>query len=226
MYDGVPIGGYTITETTSIYVNLVAPAPTSTAAPEPVTIPEMRSPDEGGGWLAAATNAAGWGSMIPGPVGAVLGAANAVGEALQGHWGMAALGIGTAALAVVGLGVVGELGRGAAEASRSVRAYEVGTANALKARSINDALDIHHVGQAHPMEQLIVDYNRTTAPAIALPEAEHAMIPTIKGAATMTPRDLLANDIRNLRNFSGAPNSSLQELIRLNKTMYPNAFTK
>jgi RHS repeat-associated protein len=112
-------------------------------------------------------------------------------------------------------------------AKTGVRAYEVGTYDILKEKSVvGDTLDIHHVGQAHPMEQLVSDYDRATAPAIALPEGEHAMIPTIKGATTMTPRELLANDIQNLRNFTEAPNTSLQELIRLNKSMYPNAFTK
>lgn len=42
----------------------------------------------------------------------------------------------------------------------------------------------------------------------------------------MTPRDLLANDIWNLRDFTEAPNASLQKLIQLNKQMYPGAFAK
>jgi hypothetical protein len=109
----------------------------------------------------------------------------------------------------------------------AVEAYDVGTYNALKARSPGgDALDIHHAGQAHAFEQLIPGYNRVSGPAIALPEAEHALIPTIRGATTLTPRQILANDIWNLRNFTNAPNTSLQDLIRLNKNMYPKAFKK
>jgi RHS repeat-associated protein len=112
-------------------------------------------------------------------------------------------------------------------AKRGISAYEVGTYDALKARSLTgDGLDIHHVGQTHPFEQLIPGYDRATAPAISLPEVEHGMMPTAKGTTTMTPRDILANDIRNLRNLTEAPNSSLQQLIDLNKQMYPNAFQK
>jgi hypothetical protein len=40
----------------------------------------------------------------------------------------------------------------------------------------------------------------------------------------MSPRDLLARDIWNLRQYTNTPNSSLQQLINLNKTMYPEAF--
>ena len=110
---------------------------------------------------------------------------------------------------------------------QGIQAYEVGTAGALKARSIpGDALDIHHVGQARPMEQLIPGYNRASGPAIAIPEELHRTIPKIRGATDFMPRQVLANDIRNLRTYTNAPNSSLQELIEMNKQMYPGAFRK
>jgi hypothetical protein len=35
-----------------------------------------------------------------------------------------------------------------------------------------------------------------------------------------------AQDISYLRNYTNAPNSSLQQLIQLNKTTYPGAFAK
>ncbi|MEI7728027.1 MAG: RHS repeat-associated core domain-containing protein [Verrucomicrobiota bacterium] len=108
-----------------------------------------------------------------------------------------------------------------------VRAFEVGTADDLLARSVkNDKLDIHHVGQAHPFEQIISDYNRGSAPAIAVPRAQHTTIPTVRGQCTATARDQLAKDIRDLRNYTDAPNSSLRELIDLNKQKYPNALQK
>src|SRR5471030_666874 len=53
------------------------------------------------------------------------------------------------------------------------------------------------------------------------PEAQHAAIPTLGGAVDMSPRSLLARDIWNLRRYTNTPNSSLQQLIELNKTMYP-----
>jgi len=108
-----------------------------------------------------------------------------------------------------------------------VRAFEVGTADDLLARSIRgDKLDIHHVGQAHPLEQIIPSYNRATAPAIAVPRGQHSTIPTVRGPYTGTARDQLAKDIRDLRNYTDAPNSSLRELIDLNKQTYPTPFQK
>ena len=105
--------------------------------------------------------------------------------------------------------------------------YEVGTYDSLRSRSLSgDGLDVHHVGQAHPMEDLIPGYDRATAPAIALPEAEHSLIPTLRGPTSMSPRDVLVNDIRNLRNITVAPNAVLQQLIELNNKMYPGAFKK
>jgi hypothetical protein len=108
-----------------------------------------------------------------------------------------------------------------------IAAYEVGTAEALYARSIvGDNVAIHHVGQAHALEQLVPGYLRSTGPAIALPTAEHTAIPALRGAINLTPQQVLARDIWNLRNYTNTPNSSLQQLIELNKQMYPGAFVK
>jgi len=100
-------------------------------------------------------------------------------------------------------------------------------ANAFKARSVvGDGLDLHHAGQAHAMEQIVPGYSRAIGPSIALPRAEHALIPNLRGAVELTPRQLLARDIVNLRNLTGAPNSALIELVELNKEMYPEAFAR
>jgi hypothetical protein len=105
--------------------------------------------------------------------------------------------------------------------------YEVGLFNELTARSVvGDALDIHHVVQGKPASQIIDGYIYGKAPSIALPSAEHRLIPNLTGEFSGTARDLLARDIVNLRNFTNAPNSALQDLIELNKTTYPNAFAK
>jgi len=111
--------------------------------------------------------------------------------------------------------------------SGPVKPYEVGPCDNLKARSVpGDKLDIHHAAQAHPMEQVVPGYDRSTAPTIAVPRAEHSQIPNIRGPYQGAPRELLARDIRNLRNFTNAPNRSLQELIELNKNSFPEAFSK
>jgi RHS repeat-associated protein len=80
---------------------------------QPPTSLAVESGQTGGGWLSGVTNAAGWLSMIPGPVGAAASGINAVGEAMQGHWGQAALAVGGIALAAVGAGVVTQFGRAA-----------------------------------------------------------------------------------------------------------------
>lgn len=130
--------------------------------------------------------------------------------------------------ALLGVATLGQSTRATA-ATRSiantVTAYEVSTFNTLRARSAaGDALDLHHAMQASPAQQVIPSYNRSTAPAIALPRIEHQMIPNLSGAYAGGARDLLALDIRNLRNYTNAPNTALQDLIQLNKTLYPTAF--
>lgn len=108
-----------------------------------------------------------------------------------------------------------------------MQTYEVGRADALRARSgVGDGLDIQHTGQAHAMGQIVPGYSRATGPSIAVPRAEHALIPKLTGEVTMTPRALLARDIANLRNYTNAPNSSLRSLIDLNRQMYPQSFAR
>jgi hypothetical protein len=137
---------------------------------------------------------------------------------------VATFGPGAAAGALGKFGVAGTI---VADEGDVVRAYEVGTYDVLQDRSaIGDGLDLHHAGQAHAMEQVVPGYERATGPAIALPAAEHKMIPNLKGEVKMSARDVLARDIRNLRRFTGAPNSALQQLIELNKSMYPGAFAR
>ena len=112
--------------------------------------------------------------------------------------------------------------------AKEVTPYEVGTFDSLKNRSVpGDALDIHHTMQGQPAKSLIPGYQYRKAPAIALPEAEHARIPTSRGKNTAgSARNQLAKDIKDLRKHTSAPNSSLQKLIDLNKEMYPQSFKK
>ncbi|WNN47249.1 hypothetical protein RIN58_12580 [Siccibacter colletis] len=108
-----------------------------------------------------------------------------------------------------------------------VKAYEVSTNNDLRNRSQSgDELDIHHAMQKHPAGQVVTGYDPKTGPSIALPRAEHQQIPTMKGPYSGSARDLLAKDIRDLREYTNAPASSIKELIKLNKEMYPEAFMK
>lgn len=65
---------------------------------------------------------------------------------------------------------------------------------------------------------------RVRRPAIAVPKAQHRLIPTLKGVVKMEARDLLARDIWNLKKFTQAPPAALKKLIDLNKSMFPGAF--
>lgn len=112
-------------------------------------------------------------------------------------------------------------------AAGTVKKYEVGLFNDLVARSARgDRLDIHHVAQKHPAGQVISGYDPRTAPSMAVPQREHRRIPTIRGSYDQSPRDLLAKDVRDLRNYTNAPNEAIKKLIQLNKAMYPDAYRK
>ncbi len=105
--------------------------------------------------------------------------------------------------------------------------YEVGKYDDLKKRSVpGDGLDIHHAVQKHPAGQVIPGYDLKTGPSIAIPALEHSQIPTGKGIYTGTVRDLLAKDIMDLRRATDVSNSTLKELIDLNKKMFPAVFGK
>ena len=144
----------------------------------------------------------------------------------QGSYGTAAVLLGLEFLGGFGKSIKAIAGLEKAAAMDVVK-YEVGTFDALKARSVKgDGLDIHHAMQSNPAGQAVGNYNPLTAPAIALPRGEHVSIPTLKGEYNGSARGLLAKDIRDLRNRTNAPNSALRELIDLNKKTYPNSLTK
>lgn len=108
-----------------------------------------------------------------------------------------------------------------------LKAYDVGTFKELKAKStVGDELDVHHVVQSKPGEQVVSGYDKSNAPSIALPNVEHRKIPTRKGEFAGTARDQLAKDVYDLRKNTTAPVTSMLDLINLNKTMYPSVFKK
>src|SRR5690606_26853141 len=105
--------------------------------------------------------------------------------------------------------------------------YDVGMFSDLSKRSApGDGLQIHHAVQKHPAGQVIKGYDPNTGPSIALPNAEHARIKNLRGTYSGSARDLMAPDLRNLRNAPSAPNAALQVLARTNKEKSPDAFKK
>ncbi len=113
-------------------------------------------------------------------------------------------------------------------ARSSTNLWRVGAYNEL--RGLEAGLDAHHVGQKAIMQKLIPGYNARTAPAILVPKLGHTLGSGGLSRVTLgftNARQVLARDILELRRVHpNIPNSSLQELIRLNKFNYPGAFVK
>ncbi|MDP2810074.1 MAG: RHS repeat-associated core domain-containing protein [Rhodocyclaceae bacterium] len=122
--------------------------------------------------------------------------------------------------------LLGTMGRSGANTGK----YTVGPYNEIKGTVVG--MDAHHVGQQALMKNMIPGYNPATAPAILVPKVGH----TIKGPngivsrstdGLATPRDVMARDVNELRRvYPGIPNQQLQDLIRMNKGAYPEAFSK
>ena len=116
----------------------------------------------------------------------------------------------------------------AADGLEGIGKYSVGAYNEIKGTV--KGLDAHHVGQKAVMGDLIPAYNPMTAPSILVPKVGH----TIKGPngivsrstdGLLTPRAVVARDIMELRRvYPDIPNSQLQQLIKMNKDMYPGYF--
>jgi len=101
-----------------------------------------------------------------------------------------------------------------------------------KIRGAEIGLDAHHVAQKAVMNSLIPGYNASTAPAILVPKLGHTVGSGVVSRSTggfTSARQVVARDIFELRRVYGGlgiPNSSLQQLIQMNKNMYPSSFIK
>jgi hypothetical protein len=109
--------------------------------------------------------------------------------------------------------------------------YAVGPYNILK-EGAQAGLDVHHVGQKALMLQFIESYDMQAAPSILVPKHGH----TIRGeegivsrsmSGPTSARDVVARDVRELRRvYPDISNSTLQQLIDLNKQVYPREMTR
>lgn len=155
-------------------------------------------------------------------------------------WGVA-LGVGSIILDVATLGsasfVKGAVKTGikagtkvaAKQATKTgSRVFEVGSYNTLK--GVEAGLEAHHVGQRALMKKFVPGYNANTAPSILVPKQGHTLGSGVLSRGTSgfsNARQVLTRDIFELRRvYPNVPNSSLQQLIQMNKTMYPGAFIK
>jgi RHS repeat-associated protein len=199
--DGITVPGMTVTQSSSIFETWAQPVAASAPTAQPAAAPS----EGGGGWLAAATNAAGWISMVPGPIGTVAGLVNTAGEAMQGHWGAAAIGLGGALLATVGMGAIAKLGKVAKTAGIVGRGGQFALLDAAKA----SGEVAHHIPQNAFMRTLGI--SRAEGPAIGMALEDHALTRTFsgRGASAMKldvnlcARQRLANDIRDIRTLFG-----------------------
>ncbi|WP_077867228.1 hypothetical protein [Clostridium saccharobutylicum] len=102
--------------------------------------------------------------------------------------------------------------------------YQVGVYDEIKGA---EGLDAHHAEQKAVMKKLVKDYDMYTALCINVPKIGH----TIKGTngivsrstkGMTSARQLLVRDTKELRRgYPDIPNSKLQELIDMNKKLYP-----
>ena len=128
---------------------------------------------------------------------------------------------------------VGAMRRGAGSTGTG-NLWDVGTYRDLKRVSGNTGLDAHHVVQKAAMRNLGVSgYDPLTGPSILVPRIGHTRRSLTTGRVSTSSsgitnaRDLLARDIKELRRvYPNVPNHALRRLIRMNKRMYPAAFTK
>jgi RHS repeat-associated protein len=108
--------------------------------------------------------------------------------------------------------------------------WKVGSYSEL--RGLEVGLDAHHVGQKALMSKFVPGYSASTAPSILVPKLGHTVGSGVVSRSTVgltNARQVLARDIFELRRVyggQGIQNSSLQQLIQMNKSMYPGAFIK
>jgi len=107
--------------------------------------------------------------LVPGPVGAVASGVGAVRDALNGHWGSAAIGLGGAALSFFGLGVVGVAAKGtakaarvAASASKPWKSVIVGTAHASGAHRIRTYREAIKMAKSGAYETVYINKELST----------------------------------------------------------------
>jgi len=65
-----------------------------------------------------------------------------------------------------------------------------------------------------------ISRNRANGPAIALPRAEHARIPAVRGSVSIDPRSMVAGAARDLRNYTNATNRQIRAWLKSAKSYF------
>ena len=90
----------------------------------------------------------------------------------------------------------------------------------------HDDLEIHHLPQGHPAEQVIPGYDYSTGVAIALRRSLHRGLPAtsrLKGLYTGSGRQLISKGLRDLHN-AGVDKNVLRSLAKEVRNTYPGAY--
>jgi hypothetical protein len=108
--------------------------------------------------------------------------------------------------------------------------YEVGTYNQLRPAA-GDGTIIHHVPSRLRGAELIPNYAKTqmagTEIGIRLPASEADAVDAaalLRSRIPASAREELGWQLKELRNFTNAPNSSLKRAVQLNKDLHPLDF--
>jgi len=112
------------------------------------------------------------------------------------------------------------------------RVYDVGLAKDLRKTRVPNT-EVNHTPASRQADSLIGDFNTKNKVgnevAIRLPTTEHAAVTAAQAARTRTAasaRELLADEIRILRQNANAPNSALRDIIRQGKELHPSDYAK
>jgi hypothetical protein len=70
-------------------------------------------------------------------------------------------------------------------------------------------------------KQVFGGYDPDRGPSIALPEATHDALRKLTGRVTISARDLVAFEVRQLRS-AGVPRASVRSLVDMWKTAFPD----
>jgi len=115
-----------------------------------------------------------------------------------------------------------------------VAEFQVGEYATLRKAAKGTEYHAHHAGQSTIMKKLVPGYNHKTAPAILVSKYGHTIKKPLLGIVSRSTKDIKIRTVRNLvardafelRRVYKAPNEKIIELIKLNKSKYPEHFIK
>ena len=112
------------------------------------------------------------------------------------------------------------------------QAFEVGAYRSLSSRGAGTGLEMHHLPQAHLVEQVIPGYNPNSGLTIALPRLMHRGLPSssrlqgdLSNLTASEVRALISQQLRDL-DQARVPREHLRQLGRRMRELYPGLYTR